>query len=237
MLAFHRWTASALCAVIGEAEMFRHKHELPQPTVFVIDDDEAFRESVKGLLKSVGFQARTFGTTEEFTKAAMPDPPGCLILDIRLPGASGLDFQTKLKNNHSHLPIVFMTGYGDIPMSVKAMKQGAIEFLTKPFREQDLLDAIRLALERNREQRAKEHDLAGIGDAFASLTAREKQVFSLVTAGLMNKQIAGELNVSEITVKVHRGQAMRKMGARSLAQMVRMADALGVKKYEMPRHH
>jgi FixJ family two-component response regulator len=219
------------------ATMIQDKHELPQPTVFVVDDDEAFREAVKSLLQSVGFQTRTFGTTEEFSRAKIPDAPSCLVLDVRLPGVSGLDFQSELKDSTDQLPIVFMTGHGDIPMSVRAMKGGAIEFLTKPFREQDLLDAVRIALERNQEQRAKECSLADLGQAFASLTAREKQVFSLVTAGLMNKQIAGELNVSEITVKVHRGNVVRKMGARSVAELVRMADALGVKQQEKPRHH
>jgi FixJ family two-component response regulator len=210
--------------------MAQDKHELPKPTVFVVDDDEAFRESLKGLLRSAGFQARTFGTAEEFSKVAAHDAPGCLVLDVRLPGVSGLHFQSEMESNSSSLPIVFVTGYGDIPMSVKAMKGGAIEFLTKPFRGQDLLDAVEIALERNRQQRAKEHDLADLRQAFASLTARENQVFSLVTAGLMNKQISGALNVSEITVKVHRGNVMRKMGARSLAALVRMADALGVRK-------
>jgi FixJ family two-component response regulator len=210
--------------------MVQLKHELPQPTVFVIDDDEAFRESLKSLLRSAGLQAKTFGTPEEFMKVTTHDVPGCLVLDVRLPGRSGLHLQTELENNGSALPIVFITGYGDIPMSVKAMKGGAIEFLTKPFRGQDLLEAVQVALERNRQQRAKEHDLADLRKAFASLTIREKEVFSLVTAGLMNKQIAGELNVSEITAKIHRSHMMQKMGARSLATLVRMADALGVKK-------
>jgi FixJ family two-component response regulator len=210
--------------------MAQDKHELPQPTVFVVDDDEAFRESLKGLLRSAGFQARTFATTAEFSKVTTHDAPGCLVLDVRLPGVSGLHFQNELKSNSSSLPIVFITGYGDIPMSVKAMKGGAIEFLTKPFRGQDLLDAVEIAFECNRQQRAKEHGLADLRQAFASLTTREKQVFSLVTTGLMNKQTAGELHVSEITAKVHRGNVMRKMGARSLVTLVRMADALGVKK-------
>jgi FixJ family two-component response regulator len=210
--------------------MVPDKHELPQPTVFVIDDDEAFRESLKGLLRSAGFQSTTFGTVEEFSKLKTHDAPGCLLLDVRLPGTSGLHFQSQLKNNDMSLPIIFITGYGDIPMSVKAMKGGAIEFLTKPVRGQDLLNAVQIALERNREQRAKEHDLADLRRAFASLTTRENQVFLAVTAGLMNKQISGALKVSEITIKVHRSSVMRKMGAKSLATLVRMADALGVTK-------
>jgi FixJ family two-component response regulator len=210
--------------------MIKEKAQPAQPTVFVIDDDEALREALKSLLHSVGLQAKTFSTTKEFSAVKIPDAPSCLVLDVRLPGVSGLDFQNELKNGGHPLPVVFMTGHGDIPMSVKAMKAGAVEFLTKPIREQDLLDAVRIALERNREQRAKEHDLAKLHQAFASLTKREQEVFGFVTAGLMNKQIAGELGVSEITVKVHRGSCVRKMGAKSLAELVRMADALGIRR-------
>ena len=196
--------------------------------VFVVDDDDSLRELLGSLLRSVGLEVRTFSSTQAFLRTKLPDAPSCLVLDVRLPGMSGLDFQGEMAKSDIHLPIVFMTGHGDIPMTVRAMKAGAVEFLTKPFREQDLLDAVRVGIERSNEDHQKDRSLAKIRTCHEALTPREQEVFGLVTSGLMNKQIAGELNVSEITVKVHRGNVMRKMSARSLADLVRMADALGV---------
>lgn len=196
--------------------------------VFVVDDDDSLRESLGSLFCSVGLEVRTFASTQAFLRTKLPDVPSCLVLDVRLPGMSGLDFQGELAKSDIHLPIVFMTGHGDIPMSVKAMKAGAVEFLTKPFREQDLLDAVRVGIERSNEDYQRDRSLSRIRACYDALTPREQEVFGLVTSGLMNKQIAGEMNVSEITVKVHRGNVMRKMNARSLAELVRMADTLGV---------
>lgn len=200
-----------------------------EPVIFIVDDDEPLRETLKGLFRSVGLQAQTFGSAKEFLQVQLPDAPCCLILDIRLPGISGIDFQAELHNAGLHIPIVFVTGHGDIPMTVKALKAGAVEFLTKPFREQELLDAVRVALERHRDQRERDQWRAKIKASFDSLTPRELEVISLVSSGLMNKQIAGKLDISEITVKVHRVNGMRKLGARSMAELVRMADALGIK--------
>jgi FixJ family two-component response regulator len=200
------------------------------PAVFVIDDDQPVRESLASLLKSVGLQVQTFETADEFLQQAAPNGPSCLVLDVRLPGLSGLDFQSELAKADIRIPIVFMTGHGDIPMSVKAMKAGAIEFLTQPFRDQDILDAVRLGIERDRVQRELDKAAADLQVLFDSLTPREQEVIAYVTSGLMNKQIAAEMGVSEITVKVHRGNIMHKMGAKSLADLVRMADALGVKR-------
>ncbi len=197
--------------------------------IFIVDDDLPLREMLKNLFRSVGLQAETFGSVKEFMQAKRPDVPSCLILDVRLPGISGIDFQAELATAGIHIPIIFVTGHGDIPMSVKAMKAGAVEFLTKPFREQELLDAVRVALERNREQRDKRQVFDRIQARFDSLTPREQEVISLVSSGLMNKQIALKLAISEITVKVHRANAMRKMGTSSLAELVRMADALGIR--------
>ena len=196
--------------------------------VFVIDDDDGVRSSLSSLFRSVHMDVETFETARQFMNFKRPDAPACLVLDVRMPGVSGLDFQTELENAGVQIPIVFITGYGDIPMSVRAMKAGAVEFLTKPFRDQDLLDAVQVAIERNREVREKDESTARIRAAYNSLTAREQEVIAFVTAGLMNKQIAAEIGVSEITVKVHRGNVMRKMGAKSLAELVRMADALGL---------
>jgi FixJ family two-component response regulator len=196
--------------------------------VFVVDDDEALRESLGSLFRSVGLEVKTFASTQAFLRTKLPDAPSCLVLDVRLPGMSGLDFQGELAKSDIHLPIVFMTGHGDIPMTVKAMKAGAVEFLIKPFREQDLLDAVRIGIERSNEDHRRDRDLSKIRACYEALTPREQEVFGHVTRGLMNKQIAGEMNVSEITVKVHRGNVMRKMSARSLAELVRMADSLGV---------
>ena len=204
----------------------------PSPVVFVVDDDASMREALGGLVRLVGLQAETFGSAAEFLQSKLPDAPACLVLDVRLPGLSGLDFQTELAKAGIHIPIIFITGYGDIPMSVKAMKAGAVEFLTKPFREQDMLDAIQAALEKDRSRREHDRKTDELRSLFDSLTSREQEVIGYVTAGLMNKQIAAEIGVSEITVKVHRGNVMRKMGAKSLADLVRMADALGIRRRE-----
>lgn len=198
--------------------------------VFVVDDDAPVRESLQRLLRSVGLQAQTFGTTAEFLNAKLPDVASCLVLDVRLPGISGLDFQSELAKAKICVPIIFITGHGDIPMSVKAMKAGAVEFLTKPFRDQELLDAIGIALNLDRTRREDEKVVSNLRALFDSLTPREREVMALVTAGLMNKQIAAQLDVSEVTVKVHRGNAMGKMRARSLAELVRMADVLGIRR-------
>lgn len=202
----------------------------PPSAVFVVDDDAAVREALDGLFRSVGLQAKTFGSAAEFLQNKLPDLPSCLVLDVRLPGLSGLDFQAELAAAGLHIPIIFMTGHGDIPMTVRAMKAGAVEFLPKPFRDQDMLDAVQQALERDRERRERSSGLAKLKSSFDTLTPREQEVMGLVTAGLMNKQVAGEIGVSEITAKVHRGNIMRKMGAKSLAELVRMADALGVRR-------
>ena len=201
-----------------------------EPVVFVVDDDAALRDALKSLLRSVGFRVEVFGSAGEFLQSKLPDAPSCLVLDVRLPGLSGLDFQTELTKANIHIPITFITGHGDIPMTVRAMKAGAVEFLTKPFRDQDLLDAVRLGIEQDRTRRESQDTVSKLRALFESLTPREQEIIAYVTAGLMNKQIAGELGVSEITVKVHRGNVMRKMGAKSLAELVRMADAMGVRR-------
>jgi len=198
-----------------------------QPVVFVIDDDPSVRATLAGLLRSVGLEVRPFGSTQEFLQSERPDAPGCLVLDVRLPGRSGLDFQRELGELSIQLPIVFITGHGDIPMSVRAMKAGAIEFLTKPFHDQELLDAIHLGIERDRARRRDAAAVAELRQRFDSLTPREREIMALVAAGRLNKQIAADLGVSEMTVKVHRGQVMRKMRAKSLAALVRMVDQLG----------
>jgi FixJ family two-component response regulator len=201
-----------------------------QPVVFIIDDDEALRAALGRLLRSVGLRSETFASTLEFARSKLPDAASCLLLDVRLPGMSGLDFQAELAKSGIRIPIIFMTGHGDIPMSVRAMKAGAVEFLTKPLREQDLLDAVRVALERDNARRESENSVSNLRALFDQLTPREHEVLSLVTAGLMNKQVAGELGISEIMVKVHRGNVMRKMGAKSLADLVIMAEALGMRR-------
>jgi FixJ family two-component response regulator len=201
----------------------------PQPVVYVIDDDASVREGLSRLFRSVGLQVKAFASGAEFLRDKLPDVPSCLVLDVRLPGLSGLDFQSELIRAKIDIPVVFMTGHGDIPMTVRAMKAGAVEFLPKPFRDQDMLDAVQAGLERDRSRRKTAGDNARLRESFDSLTAREQEVMRLVTAGLMNKQIAGQLHVSEITVKVHRGNVMRKMAAKSIAELVRMADALGLR--------
>jgi FixJ family two-component response regulator len=199
-----------------------------QATVLVIDDDASVRESLAELFASMGLRAETFGSVAEFLGTKVSDAPSCLVLDVRLPGLSGLDFQADLARAGIPMPIIFITGHGDIPMSVKAMKAGAVEFLTKPFRDQELLDAVQRGLELDRTRREQQKSVTELRARFDSLTPREQEVIRFVCAGLMNKQIGGELGVSEITVKVHRGNAMRKMGAKSLADLLRMAQVLGL---------
>jgi RNA polymerase sigma factor (sigma-70 family) len=200
----------------------------PESIVFVIDDDASVRDALRSLIRSVGLEVELFGSAQEFLKRKPSETPSCLILDVRLPGISGLDFQRRLAATCVHTPIIFITGHGDIPMSVRAMKQGAVEFLTKPFRDQDLLDAIQVALERDRVRRQREAKTAMLQERLRLLTPRERQVLPLVAAGLPNKQIAVQIGTSEATVKVHRSQLMRKMGAKSLADLVRMADKMDV---------
>jgi FixJ family two-component response regulator len=201
-----------------------------QPIVFVVDDDGSMRKALTNLFRSVGLRAEVFGSGPEFLQSKPPDIPSCLVLDIRLPGPSGLDFQNELTKANIHIPIIFVTGHGDIPMTVRAMKAGAVDFLTKPFRDQDMLDAVAMAIERDRNRRKDEKILSELRTLYASLTPREQEVLALVAAGLMNKQIAAEIGLAEITVKIHRGHIMKKMGARSLADLVRMAEMLGARR-------
>lgn len=201
-----------------------------EPTVYVVDDDVSVREALGSLFRSVGLRVEVFGSAPEFLQRKLPDVASCLILDIRLPRLSGLDFQVELAKAGIHIPIIFMTGHGDIPMTVRAMKAGAVDFLTKPFRDQDMLDAVTAAIERDRNSRNEANILSDLRARFGALTAREREVMALVTAGLMNKQVAAEIGIAEITVKIYRGQIMRKMAAKSLADLVKMAQALEIRR-------
>ena len=201
-----------------------------EPTVFVIDDDNSLREALGRLIRSAGLQVKLFASAADFLVQDVPDAPCCLVLDVRLPGLSGLDFQAELAAANIQIPIVFMTGHGDIPMSVRAMKAGAIEFLTKPVRDQDLLDAIQVGLERDRKRHEGEKSVSALRAKFDTLTPREQEVMACVTAGLLNKQVAARLGIAEHTVKIHRGNVTRKMGVRSVADLVRMADILGIRR-------
>jgi len=201
-----------------------------EPIVLVVDDDRSMRASTERLVRSIGYAVQTFASAGEFLAAPRPQGPACLVLDVRLPGLSGLDLQHELTQSGIQIPIIFMTGHGDIPMTVRAMKAGAVEFLTKPFRDQDLLDAIAVALERDKARHAGEKVLSALRTKFETLTPREQEVMACVTGGLLNKQVAAEIGITENTVKVHRGNLTRKMGAKSLAELVRMADLLGVRR-------
>lgn len=199
-----------------------------ESVVFVVDDDKSLREAISALLRVVGLKVECFASARDFMKSQRPDAASCLILDVRLPGASGLNLQEDLARAGIQIPIIFMTAHADIPMTVRAMKAGAIEFLTKPFRDQDILDAVQAALARDRDRREQEKSTADLRANYSSLTPREREIMELVTAGLMNKQIAGKIGVSEVTVKIHRGNLTRKLGARSIADLVKMAQALGL---------
>ena len=200
-----------------------------RPIVFVVDDDASMRQALARLLQSVQLQVEVFASPQEFLQSDRPNVPGCLVLDVRLPGVSGLDFQAELAKADIRIPIVFITGHGDIPMTVRAMKAGAVDFLAKPFRDQDLLDAATAAIQRDQKRREYEKAVADLKVHFEALTAREREIMALVASGLLSKQIAAEIGLREITVKVHRSHLMKKMGARSVADLVRMAEALGVK--------
>ncbi len=199
-----------------------------EPIVFVVEDDASMGRALSNLFQSVGLQVEVFGSASEMLQGKLPDVASCLVLDIRLPGLSGLDFQTELAKANIHIPIIFMTGHGDIPMSVRAMKGGAIDFLTKPFRDQDMLDAVVKAIEHDRERREADRIVTNVRTLFETLSTREREVMALVSSGLMNKQVAAELGLAEITVKIHRGHVMKKMGARSLADLLRQAELLGI---------
>ena len=199
-----------------------------QQIVFVVEDDASMRRALNNLFESVGLGVEAFGSASEMLQHKLPDVASCLVLDVRLPGLSGLDFQAELAKANIHIPIIFMTGHGDIPMSVRAMKGGAVDFLTKPFRDQEMLDAVVTAIERDRKRRETDKIIANLQALLETLTPREREVFTLVSSGLMNKQIAAELGLAEITVKIHRGHIMKKMGARSLADLVRKAETLGI---------
>ena len=201
-----------------------------EPLVFIVEDDESVRRALSNLFQSVGLRVEIFGSASEMLQGKLPDVASCLVLDVRLPGLSGLDFQAELAKANIHIPIIFMTGHGDIPMSVRAMKGGAVDFLTKPFRDQDMLDAVAVAIERDRKRRETDKIVANLRTYFDTLTPREREILALVSSGLMNKQIAAELGLAEITVKIHRGHVMKKMGAKSLADLLRKAEALGVRR-------
>jgi FixJ family two-component response regulator len=199
-----------------------------KPTVLVVEDDESVRRALANLFQSVGLEVMLFGSASEMLQSGLPASASCLVLDVRLPGLSGLDFQAELAKTNTQIPIIFMSGHGDIPMTVRAMKSGAVDFLTKPFRDQDMLDAVSAAIERDRKRREAESIVSTLLTRFETLTPREREIFALVSSGLMNKQIAAELGLAEITVKIHRGHITRKMGAKSLAELVRQAEALGI---------
>jgi FixJ family two-component response regulator len=201
-----------------------------EPIVFVIDDDASMRRALTNLFQSVGLAVEVFGSAPEMLQSKLPGVASCLVLDIRLPGLSGLDFQAELAKANIHIPIIFMTGHGDIPMTVRAMKGGAVDFLTKPFRDQDMLDAVVAAIERDRKRREVEKIVANLQALFETLTPREREILAMVASGLMNKQIAAEIGLAEITVKIHRGHVMKKMGAKSLADLIRMAETLGIRR-------
>ncbi|SIO17190.1 two component transcriptional regulator, LuxR family [Bradyrhizobium erythrophlei] len=199
-----------------------------EPIVIVVDDDASMRRALTNLFQSVGLAVEVFGSASEMLQAKLPDVASCLVLDIRLPGLSGLDFQTELAKANIHIPIIFMTGHGDVPMTVRAMKGGAVDFLTKPLRDQDMLDAVMTAIERDRKRREADRVVANLQAHFEALTPREREILALVSTGLLNKQIAAELGLAEITVKIHRGHVMRKMGAKSLADLLKKAEMLGI---------
>jgi FixJ family two-component response regulator len=201
-----------------------------EPIVFIVEDDASMRRALSNLFQSVGLEVALFGSAPEMLQSKLPDVASCLVLDVRLPGLSGLDFQAELAKTNIQIPIIFMTGHGDIPMSVKAMKSGAVDFLTKPFRDQDMLDAVTTAIERDRKRREADKVVATLQARVETLTPREREIFALVSSGLMNKQIAGELGLAEITVKIHRGHITKKMGAKSLAELIRMAETLGIRR-------
>jgi FixJ family two-component response regulator len=202
--------------------------EAAKSIVFIVDDDASMRQALARLFRSVDLEVEAFGSTADMLRHEFPDAPSCLVLDVRLPGLSGLDFQAELTKAGIKIPIIFMTGHGDVPMSVKAMKAGAVDFLTKPFRDQDMLDAVGAAIERDRKRRETEKVVSDLKTRFETLTPREREIFAFVSSGLMNKQIAAEIGLAEITVKIHRGHITRKMGAKSLAELVRQAEALGI---------
>ena len=201
-----------------------------EPLVFIVEDDESMRTALSNLFQSVGLEAVVFGSAADMLQSKLPDVASCLVLDIRLPGLSGLDFQAELARANIHIPIIFITGHGDIPMSVRAMKGGAVDFLTKPFRDQDMLDAVTVAIEWDRKRRESDRIVASLQVHFQTLTPREREILALVSSGLMNKQIAAELGLAEITVKIHRGHIMKKMDAKSLADLLRKAETLGVRR-------
>jgi FixJ family two-component response regulator len=201
-----------------------------EPLVFIVEDDESMRRALSNLFQSVGLEVRMFGSAAEMLQRELPDVASCLVLDIRLPGLSGLDFQSDLARANINIPIIFMTGHGDIPMSVRAMKSGAIDFLTKPFRDQDMLDAVTVAIERDRKRREADKIVTSLQSLYETLTPREREILVLVSSGLMNKQVAAELGLAEITVKIHRGHIMKKMNAKTLADLVRKSETLGIRR-------
>lgn len=201
-----------------------------EPIVFIVEDDVSMRRALTNLFQSVGLEVEVFGSASEMLQGKLPDVASCLVLDVRLPGLSGLDLQAELAKSNIHIPVIFMTGHGDIPMTVRAMKSGAVDFLTKPFRDQEMLDAVGTAIERDRKRREASKVVANLQALLDALTPREREILALVSSGLMNKQRAAELELAEITVKIHRGHIMKKMGAKSLADLVRMAEALGIRR-------